>query len=89
MLQQRRIAFAVGFLATSAWCQNPVPFVQQPLIPPTALPGGPGFTLTVNGSGFVAGSIVNWNGHARTTTFVSGSELSHCSDSGSGLWRPG
>jgi hypothetical protein len=30
--------------------------------------------LTVNGTGFVPGSVVNWNRSARTTTFVSGSQ---------------
>jgi hypothetical protein len=29
----------------------------------------------VNGTGFVAGSVVDWNGSARATTFVSGSKL--------------
>src|SRR5689334_7671656 len=33
------------------------------------------FTLTVNGSGFVAGSIVNWNGSNRATTYVSGTQI--------------
>jgi hypothetical protein len=29
----------------------------------------------VNGTGFVSASVVNWNGAARTTTFVSGTQL--------------
>ena len=38
---------------------------------PTSTPaGGAGFTLTVNGSNFVATSQVRWNGAGRTTTFV-------------------
>ena len=36
---------------------------------------GAAFTLTVNGTGFVSGSVVNWNGSARTTTFVNSSQL--------------
>jgi hypothetical protein len=59
-----------------ALAQSPVPFVNQPLVPPDAVPGGPGFTLTVNGTGFVSGATVNWNGTALTTTFISGSKLS-------------
>jgi len=47
----------------------------QPLVPDAVMPGGTGFTLTVNGTGFVMGSVVNWNGSARATTFVSGSQL--------------
>jgi hypothetical protein len=54
---------------------NPVPLINQPLIPDAIAPGGPGFTLTVNGTGFVTGSVVNWNGSARATTFVSTSQL--------------
>src|SRR5713101_147883 len=54
---------------------NPVPLINQPLVPDAIAPGGAGFTLTVNGTGFVSGSVVNWNGSARATTFVSGSQL--------------
>jgi len=52
-----------------------VPFVNQPLTPDTAAPGGAGFTLTVTGSGFVSESVVNWNGSPLTTTFVSSTQL--------------
>src|SRR5258705_10902624 len=41
------------------------------LSPSSAVAGGPAFTLTVNGSNFVSGSVVRWNGANRTTTFVS------------------
>ncbi len=54
---------------------SPVPLVNQPLVPVTVALRSPGFTLTVNGTGFVAGSVVEWNGSPRTTTFVSGSQL--------------
>jgi hypothetical protein len=54
---------------------NPVPFLNQPVVPATTAPGGPGFTLTVNGAGFVSASVINWNGTALTTTFVSSSQL--------------
>jgi uncharacterized repeat protein (TIGR01451 family) len=60
---------------TGAVGPNPVPLITQPLVPDTALPGGTPFTLTVNGTGFVAGATVSWNGSPRTTTFVSGSRL--------------
>ena len=33
------------------------------------------FTMTVTGSGFVPGSVVQWNGTALTTTFVSSTQL--------------
>jgi hypothetical protein len=54
---------------------NPVPLINQPLVPDSAVPGGSGFSLTVNGTGFVSASVVNWNGSARTTTFVNSSQL--------------
>jgi hypothetical protein len=49
---------------------NPVPYTNQPLVPDAAIPGGPAFTLTVNGTGFVSTSVVHWNGSSRTTTFI-------------------
>ena len=45
-------------------------------IDPSARPAGsPAFTLTVNGTNFVSGSTVRWNGANRTTTFVNSSRL--------------
>jgi hypothetical protein len=58
-------------LAAPATAENPVPFIDQPLVPDATAPGGAGFRLKVNGAGFVATSTVNWNGSPRTTTFVS------------------
>ena len=54
---------------------NPVPLINQPLVPDTKIPGAAAFTLTLNGTGFVSGALVKWNGKARTTTFVSSSQL--------------
>src|SRR5204863_400722 len=45
------------------------------LSPTCATAGGPQFTLTVNGSNFVSGSTVNWNGSPLATTFVSATQL--------------
>jgi len=53
---------------------NPVPAIAT-INPTTAVRGGPSFTLTVNGSNFLATSIVQWNGNARTTSFVSPTQL--------------
>jgi hypothetical protein len=55
---------------------NPIPVINNPLVPSSTAPGGPGFTLTVNGSGFVSGATVYWNGTALATVYVSGSQLS-------------
>ena len=43
--------------------------------PTTAPAGGDGFTLTVNGSGFVSSSVVRWNGVTIPATFVSPTRL--------------
>ena len=64
---------AVTFSITSA-TNNPVP-VATSLAPNSAAAGSASFTLTVNGSNFINGSVVRWNGNARTTTFVSGTQI--------------
>jgi subtilisin family serine protease len=53
---------------------NPVPSISS-LTPLATLAGGPAFTLTVNGSGFVSSSVVRWNGSNRPTTFVNATRL--------------
>src|SRR5712691_4059711 len=45
------------------------------LAPNSATAGGPGFTLTVNGSGFGTDAVVYWNGAIRSTTYVTGKQL--------------
>ena len=55
------------------------PPVTQPVVsnisPTSANAGGPAFNLTVNGSGFVQGSIVSFNLISMTTTFVNSGQL--------------
>jgi hypothetical protein len=53
---------------------NPVPTTTS-LSPTSATARGAAFTLTVNGTGFVQGSIVRWKGANRTTTYVSSTRL--------------
>jgi subtilisin family serine protease len=53
---------------------NPVPTITR-LSPFFATPGGSAFTLTVNGTGFVNGAVVRWNGENRATTYVSSMQL--------------
>lgn len=53
---------------------NPVPSLAS-LVPPNTTHGGPSFTLMVNGSNLISGCTVLWNGAARTTTFVSGGQV--------------
>ena len=75
------IVFLVSILGVVAGCgdddkksKNPVPVLSS-VSPTAAVAGGAGFTLTTNGTGFVSGSTVNWNGAARATTFVSATSL--------------
>ena len=53
---------------------NPAP-VAIALAPASIPAAGPDFVLTINGSGFVAGSTVEWNGSPRPTTVVSPTQL--------------
>jgi hypothetical protein len=68
-------AILFGFVSVFSYAQNPVPFVNLPLLPDATAPAGPQFTLTVNGTGFVTNSVVNWNGNLLPTQFVSASQL--------------
>jgi uncharacterized repeat protein (TIGR03803 family) len=54
--------------------QTPAPTITS-ISPTSAIAGGAAFTLTVNGTNFVSGSTVNFNGSARTTAFVGATQL--------------
>src|SRR6516165_11425860 len=45
------------------------------LSPTGWIAGGAAFTLTVNGTGFISSSVVNFNGSPKTTTYVSSTQL--------------
>jgi hypothetical protein len=67
--------FAILLSAMALAQSNPVPLVNQPLVPTSVVPGSSGLTLTMNGTGFVSTSIVNWDGRPLSTTFVSSHQL--------------
>src|SRR5450759_489970 len=70
------LAGCLGIFTAAASGQSVTsPVINQPLAPASAPPGDPDFKLTLKGSGFVQGSLVNWNGNARVTQFVSASQL--------------
>lgn len=77
------VPVTVAVSAGSQAVSSPQSFLVQPLAalaidsisPTTVYAGGPAFYLTVLGQGFTASSAVQWNGSARTTTYVSTSEL--------------
>jgi len=53
---------------------NPTPTITA-ISPNSTVAGGAAFTLTINGTNFVAGSTVNFGGSAPATTFVSSTQL--------------
>jgi uncharacterized protein (TIGR03437 family) len=67
-------------IASSPWtltvATNPgsEPVVSS-LSPSSTIAGGAPFTLTVNGTGFVTGATVSWNGTSLATTFVGATQL--------------
>lgn len=55
---------------------NPVPFLNQPLVPASVAPGSSALVLRVSGTGFVSGATIDFNGMPLTTTFVNSEHLS-------------
>ena len=53
---------------------NPTPTITA-ISPNSTVAGGAAFTLTINGTNFVAGSMVNFGGSAPATTFVNSTQL--------------
>lgn len=76
------VTVATGAVS-GALVSAPVAFTIQPLPalasnsidPSIATAGGPAFVLTVLGQGFVPAAVVNWNGTALQTRYVSELEL--------------
>ena len=52
---------------------NPAPAITS--TNPNAVSAGSGASITVTGTGFVPQSVAQWNGSARTTTYVSATQL--------------
>lgn len=53
---------------------NPVPTITA-ISPAASLAGGPSFTLIITGTNFIASTVAQWNGAARTTAFVSSTRV--------------
>jgi hypothetical protein len=70
------LTLACGYTAkkTTPPVAGSVPTVAA-LSPSSMTAGGSAFTLTVNGTNFGSQAVVNWNGAARATTFVSGNQV--------------
>ena len=69
------VVFSLWALALTAPAQNPVPFVNQPVLPSSVAPGSGTFAIAVNGTGFAPGAAVQWNGTPLATTYISSSQL--------------
>jgi FG-GAP-like repeat/Putative Ig domain len=54
---------------------NPVPFLNQTLVPTAVSPGSTGLALNVTGTGFVSGATIDFNGTPLTTSFVDDEHL--------------
>ena len=68
------LAVALAMPSCGGVVNNPSPSITS-LSPPTAKAGDPGFTLTVNGSGFAPQSTIVWNGAGRATIFLSDGQV--------------
>jgi len=53
---------------------NPIPAINS-LNPNAATAGGDAFTLSISGYNFVSSSSAQWNGSARSTTYISADQL--------------
>jgi IPT/TIG domain len=70
------LTLACGYTAkkTTPPVAGSVPTVAA-LSPASMTAGSSAFTLTVNGTNFGSQAVVNWNGAARATSFVSGNQV--------------
>jgi hypothetical protein len=69
----RRLSFPFAIIVLVApmfAVSNAIPTVNQPLVPSSVTPASGTFQLGVNGTAFVPGAVVNWNGVPLSTTFV-------------------
>ncbi|HEU5352635.1 MAG TPA: FG-GAP-like repeat-containing protein [Terracidiphilus sp.] len=60
----------------AAAAANPVPYLNQPLMPASVAPGSGALALHVSGTGFVNGAAVECNGVPLPTVFVDSEHLS-------------
>ena len=70
------LALLPAFLAAcGGYTTKGSPAPTSSLSPTSSFAGGAAFTLTVIGTGFIAGSTVQWKGSNRRTMFVSATQL--------------
>ena len=65
---------AAATVSATSPATTPAPSISS-MSPLVVTAGHSAFTLTVNGTNFISGTAVQWNGSARSTTVVSGTQL--------------
>lgn len=63
-----------GGSVITATTSNPAPVIIS-ISPNSALAGGTAFTISVTGSAFINGSVIQWNGIPLSTVYVSNTQL--------------
>jgi hypothetical protein len=75
--QQSRVLWAATH-GRGMWALQ-LPTITLPVLtsisPTSAFVGSPAFTLSANGSNFISGAVINFNGQPQPTTFVSSTSL--------------
>ena len=69
-----RINFDDISITSYSGTSNAAPVLSS-ISPTSATAGSAQLTLTANGTGFISGAVINWNGTALATTFVSSIKL--------------
>lgn len=66
--------YTTATATVNLWVDNPYPLISG-TSPSHVAAGAAGFTLTVNGSGFMLTSTIYWGNTGLTTSYVSGTQL--------------
>ena len=64
-----------GFNVGAGFMGMPTVALSVTSVTPNEVPAGLSFEMTVNGTGFLANAVVQWNGTALSTTFISSTQL--------------
>jgi len=72
--EMRALNFIGRAVVSASFGNNAAPAIQS-LSPSAVAPGSQAFTLYVNGTNFLPGSVVRWNGQDRPTTLINGAQL--------------
>jgi hypothetical protein len=71
---------AIGFVSIDGWTEVPPAAPVLASLSPDTAALGDAVTVQVQGTGFTATDVIQWNGAAAPTTFVSATELTTAPD---------